>query len=198
MLIPKQPIAPLYIRLTHWLNAVAVILMIMSGLKIYNASPIFDFLIPNLFTMGGWLGGALLWHFAFMWLLVINGLLYLVMNASTGRLFKKFFPIRPKDLLRDAVDTLRGKLSHHDLSQYNSIQKLAYLAAIADVILLVVSGLAIWKPVQLALLHDLMGGFDNARVVHFFAMLFMVFFICMHVVMVALVPRTLVVMLKGR
>ena len=198
MTISQKTITPLYVRLTHWFNVLAVILMIMSGLKIYNASPIFNFLIPKELTLGGWLGGALLWHFAFMWLLVINGLIYLIMNAVTGRLFKKFFPLSPKALFRDVMDTLKGKLSHHDLSQYNTIQKLAYLAAIADVILLVVSGLAIWKPIQLSLLCDLMGGFDNARVVHFGAMSFLVLFIVIHVLMVALVPRTLLIMLRGR
>ena len=90
---PSKPIlVPLYVRISHWLNAIAVIVLIMSGLKIYNASPIFDFLIPKELTLGGWLGGALLWHFAFMWLLVANGLIYLVLNFSTGRIWKKFFP----------------------------------------------------------------------------------------------------------
>ena len=194
----KKIIAPMYVRTTHWLNALAVILMITSGLKIYNASPIFDFLIPNALTTGGWLGGALLWHFAFMWLLIVNGLIYLALNLSTGRLFMKFFPLSIKSLFVDVIKTLKGKLSHEDLSQYNTIQKLAYLSAIADVVLLILSGLAIWKPVQFGLLRDLMGGFDTARIVHFFAMTFMVSFIVIHVLMVALVPKTLLVMLRGR
>ena len=198
MVVSKKPIAPVYVRLTHWLNALAVIVMIMSGLKIYNASPIFNFLIPNSLTSGGWLGGALLWHFAFMWLLLANGLLYLVMNISTGRMFKKFFPLNPKEFIQDVLNMLKGKLSHDDLSRYNTIQKLAYLTAIAAIILLVVSGLAIWKPVQFSLLRDLMGGFDNARIVHFFAMSFLLYFILIHVVMVALVPKTLLIMLRGR
>ncbi len=193
-----QLVSPLYVRVTHWINALAVFVMISSGLKIYNASPIFDFLIPRSVTLGGWLGGALLWHFAAMWLLVANGLVYLACNAATGRLWKKFFPITPRALLDDTRRALRGELSHDDLSKYNSIQKAAYVAAIAGCILLVLSGLAIWKPVQLALLRDLMGGFDNARIVHFMAMTFIVFFIFIHVVMVALVPRTLLVMLSGR
>ena len=173
-------ISPLYIRITHWLNAVAVIVMIMSGLKIYNASPIFDFLIPKSITLGGWLGGALLWHFAAMWLLVINGLIYLGGNFGTGRIWRKFFPIHPKELLQDILSALKGKLAHEDLSRYNTIQKLAYLAAITDIILLILSGLAIWKPVQFPLLSALMGGFDNARIVHFFAMCFIVFFVIAH------------------
>jgi len=118
-------ITPLFVRLTHWLNAIAVIVMIMSGLRIYNASPIFDFLIPKELTLGGWLGGAVLWHFAFMWLLLVNGLIYLILNLATGRAKKKFLPISPKELVRDVLDTLKGKLAHDDLSQYNTIQKLA-------------------------------------------------------------------------
>lgn len=191
-------IAPVFVRLTHWLNAIAVIIMIMTGLKIYNASPIFDFMIPKAITLGGWLGGALLWHFAFMWLLVVNGLIYLLLNFSTGRIWEKFFPLSPRELLSDLLNTLRGKLSHEDLSKYNAVQKLAYLSAIIDLILLVVSGLAIWKSVQFPLLRDLMGGFDNARIVHFFAMCFIVFFITVHLVMVALVPKTLLIMIRGK
>ena len=110
----------------------------------------------------------------------------------------KFFPLSIKSLFVDVIKTLKGKLSHEDLSQYNTIQKLAYLSAIADVVLLILSGLVIWKPVQFGLLRDLMGGFDNARIVHFFAMTFMVGFILIHVLMVALVPKTLLVMLRGR
>jgi thiosulfate reductase cytochrome b subunit len=191
-------IAPAYVRLTHWLNAIAVIIMIMSGLKIYNASPIFDFLIPNSITIGGWLGGALLWHFAAMWLLVINGLVYLIFNFYTNRVFKKFLPITINGLLNDFLDTLKGKLTHDDLSVYNTIQKLAYLSIIFDLILLVLSGLVVWKSVQFPILRDLMGGFDNARVVHFFCMAFAVFFLLIHLVMVALVPKTLLIMVRGK
>lgn len=193
-----RPIAPLYVRVTHWLNAIAVVIMVLSGLRIYNASPIFDFLVPRELTLGGWLGGALLWHFAFMWLLVVNGLVYLTGNIVTGRLSQKFFPLRPKELLEDVLNTLRGKLSHEDLSHYNTIQKLAYLAIILDVVILVLSGLAIWKPVQFSTLSALMGGFDSARVVHFLSMTFAVFFLVVHIIMVALVPKTLLIMTRGR
>ncbi len=193
-----KTLIPLYVRLSHWINAIAVIVMIMSGLKIYNASPIFDFLIPKQLTMGGWLGGALLWHFAFMWLLALNGAFYLGLNFSTGRMWKKFFPIKPKELIADVLQTLTGKLSHADLSKYNAIQKIAYLSAIVDLMLLVISGLAIWKSVQFPLLRDMMGGFDNARIVHFVAMSYIIFFIAIHLFMVALVPKTLLIMIRGK
>lgn len=191
-------IAPIFVRITHWLNAIAVLVMIMSGLKIYNASPIFNFMIPREITLGGWLGGALLWHFAFMWLLAVNGFVYLVLNLLTGRFWKKFFPLSPKELVQDFLDTLKGKLSHEDLSKYNTIQKLAYLSVIFDLIILVMSGLAIWKSVQFPLLREVMGGFDNARVVHFIAMSYAIFFITVHLIMVALVPKTLLIMIRGR
>jgi thiosulfate reductase cytochrome b subunit len=197
-LSPTKKLIPLYVRMSHWINAIAVIVMIMSGLKIYNASPIFDFLIPKQLTMGGWLGGALLWHFAFMWLLAVNGAIYLGLNLSTGRIWKKFFPINPRELMSDVLNTLTGKLSHADLSKYNTIQKLAYLSVIVDLVLLVISGLAIWKSVQFPLLRDMMGGFDNARIIHFVAMSYLVFFIAIHLFMVALVPKTLLIMIRGK
>ena len=194
----KTLIMPIFVRITHWLNVIAVTVMIMSGLKIYNASPIFNFLMPKELTIGGWLGGALLWHFSFMWLLFANGITYLFLNFSTGRFFKKFLPISISELIHDVIDTLKGVLAHDDLSRYNAVQKLAYLSVIIDLILLVMSGLAIWKPVQFSGLAVLMGGFDNARIVHFFAMFYVVFFIVVHLIMVALVPKTLLIMIKGR
>lgn len=195
----KKPIIhPIWLRVTHWLNALAAIVMILSGWRIYNASPIFPFRIPNDWTLGGWLGGALQWHFAAMWLLFFNGLIYLLFNIGSGRLWKKFWPLRPTDVVRDMIKALTGKLHHDALDKYNAVQKLAYVSVILDLILLVISGLAIWKSVQFPILRELMGGFDNARVVHFFAMSFLVAFIVVHIIMVALVPRTLLAMLRGR
>jgi len=195
---PTPTIHPLWMRLTHWLNAIAVLIMIGSGWRIYNASPIFSFSIPASITMGGWLGGALQWHFAAMWLLVLNGLLYLVLCVLTGRFRNKLLPVSPAAFIADARSALAGKLAHADLSHYNAVQKLAYLAIIADLVVLVLSGLAIWKSVQFPLLRTLMGGYDAARGVHFLAMAFAVAFIAIHLVMVALVPRTLVAMVRGR
>ncbi len=189
---------PLWLRMTHWINAFSVVIMIASGWRIYNASPIFPFVFPKEWTLGGWLGGALQWHFAAMWLLAINGIVYLLLNLLTGRARRKFFPLRPAEILHDFLQALKGKLQHASLDHYNAVQKLAYLSVILDLILIVVSGLAVWKSVQLPLLRELMGGFDNARIVHFFAMTFLVLFIAVHIVMVALVPRTLLAMLRGR
>jgi thiosulfate reductase cytochrome b subunit len=194
----ERSIHPVWLRITHWLNALAVLVMVTSGWRIYNASPIFPFHFPSNWTLGGWLGGALQWHFAGMWLLLINGLIYLGLNLTSGRLRRQFFPVSPRAVLRDLFAALRGKLAHDDLRHYNAVQKCAYLFAILDIALLVISGLAIWKSVQFPLLRELLGGYDFARRVHFFAMSTLVAFVAVHLAMVALVPRTLLAMLRGR
>ncbi|MBC7452714.1 MAG: cytochrome b/b6 domain-containing protein [Massilia sp.] len=193
-----RTIHPLWLRVTHWLNAVAVVLLVTSGWRIYNATRFLDFGIPGAITLGGWLGGALQWHFAAMWLLFANGMLYLLINLFSGRLLRQFFPISPRQLLRDLGAALKGKLAHADLRHYNSVQRLAYLFVMLDSVVLVLSGLVLWKSVQFPLLRELMGGYEAARRVHFFAMSGLCSFIVVHVVMVALVPRTLLGMLRGR
>ena len=189
---------PGWLRLTHWLNALAVLVMVTSGWRIFNASPFFDFSFPAALTLGGWLGGALQWHFAGMWLLVLNGVLYLMLNIATGRLFTRFFPLSPRGVLRDLSTALRGKLAHDDLSHYNQVQRLAYLFAIVDVALLIMSGLVLWKSVQFGLLRELLGGYEAARRVHFIAMALLMAFVAVHLVMVAVVPRTLLLMITGK
>jgi thiosulfate reductase cytochrome b subunit len=133
-----------------------------------------------------------------MWLLVVNGLVYLAWNLGSGRMRRRFFPLSAGGVLRDALAALRGRLSHADARHYNQVQRLAYLFAVVDLAVLVLSGLAIWKPVQFGALSALMGGFDNSRVVHFVAMALLVGFVVVHVVMVVLVPRTLRTMITGR
>ncbi|AUA57661.1 Uncharacterized secreted protein [Achromobacter spanius] len=195
---PPGVIHPGWLRIVHWLNALAVVIMVMSGWRIYNAAPFFDFTFPNGITLGGWLGGALQWHFAAMWLLFANGLLYLALNLATGRLWRKFFPLSPRGVVADLGAALRGKLSHGDLRHYNQVQKLAYLFVIVDIVVLVLSGLVLWKSVQFDLLRELMGGYEFARRIHFFAMALLVAFVAVHLVMVALVPRSLVAMIRGK
>ncbi|WP_256830740.1 cytochrome b/b6 domain-containing protein [Pseudomonas sp. Pse1] len=189
---------PRWLRLTHWLNALAVLLMIGSGWRIYNASPLYDFSFPKAITLGGWLGGALQWHFAAMWLLGLNGLLYLLLNVASGRLFRRFFPVSPSGVARDLWAALRGRLGHANLSVYNQVQRVAYLFVMLDVALLVISGLVLWKSVQFPILRELLGGYDSARHVHFIAMSLLTGFIAVHLLMVALVPKTLWAMLVGR
>jgi thiosulfate reductase cytochrome b subunit len=192
------PIHPAWLRATHWINVIAVVIMVMSGWRIYNAAPFFEFVIPKGITLGGWLGGAIQWHFAAMWLLAANGLVYLICNAATGRLVRKFFPLSPRAILADTLAAVKGRLAHNDLRQYNAVQRAAYLLVIADSVLLLLSGLVLWKPVQFPLLRELMGDYEAARRVHFLAMAALVAFAAVHLVMAALVPRTLLAMIRGR
>ena len=194
----SEIIHPLWLRLTHWLNLLAVLMMVTSGWRIYNASPLFDFNFPAEITLGGWLGGALQWHFAAMWLFGFNGLFYLVMNVASGRIKRKFWPLNLRGLLADISAALRGKLQHSDPHHYNMVQRLAYLFVMFDGVILVLSGLVLWKSVQFPLLRELLGGYDTARYVHFLAMASLLGFVLLHVVMVAVVPKTLLAMLRGR
>lgn len=186
---------PVVIQMCHWINAFSLILMVASGLKIYNASPIFGSKLPGFLTLGGWLGGAIQWHFAAMWLFAANAFVYLAFNLFSGRLRDRFMPLRLSEFARDSLDLIRFKLSHADLHTYNALQKVAYLSVMIAIIVIIGSGLAVWKPVQFPLLRTLMGDFDQSRVVHFFAMLYLVLFSLGHVIMVALIPRTLLNMM---
>jgi thiosulfate reductase cytochrome b subunit len=191
-------IHPLVVRITHWINVLAVLVMVTSGWRIYNASPLFPFRIPDELTLGGWLAGALQWHFAALWLLVLNGLVYVTYGIVSGHFRRKLLPISPRAVFRDLAQALRGQLAHEDLSVYNAAQRAAYLAIIVVLAVLVVTGLAIWKPVQLQELAALMGGYEGARFLHFGAMALLVFIVLVHVVMVILVPRTFPTMITGR
>jgi thiosulfate reductase cytochrome b subunit len=191
-------IHPLVVRITHWINVLAVLIMVTSGWRIYNASPLFPFRIPNELTLGGWLAGALQWHFAAMWLLALNGLAYLIYGIVSGHFRRKLLPITPRAIFHDVLEALRGKLTHEDLSVYNAAQRAAYLAIILCIIVMVFSGLAIWKPVQLQEITAIFGGYEGARVVHFLAMALLVFIALVHIAMVILVPRTFPTMFTGR
>ena len=198
VVVDGRTVLPVWLRLTHWLNAAAVLLLVLSGWRFFNASPLFDFRFPAAATLGGWLGGALQWHFAAMWLLGLNGLLYLGMNLATGRAWRKFWPLSPRALVADLAAALRGRLAHADPHHYNAVQRAAYVFVSLDSVLLVLSGLVLWKSVQFPLLRELLGGYEGARLVHFFAMTGLVAFVAVHLAMVALVPRTLLTMLRGR
>jgi len=195
--VAPQSSHPAWLRLTHWLNALAVLVMVTSGWRIYNASPLYDFNFPTSITLGGWLGGALQWHFAAMWMLVVVSLFYVLFNLFSGRLSRRFFPVSPKGFFHDLWSALHGRLGHADISHYNHVQRVAYLFVMLDITVLVISGLVLWKSVQFSLLRELLGGYDSARHVHFIAMSLLVAFIAVHLVMVALVPKTLLAMIVG-
>ena len=192
-------IHPRWVRITHWINALAMFIMIGSGWQIYDASPLFDFLeFPSGLALGGWLAGALLWHFAAMWLLLINGIVYVTLGVATGRFRRKLLPIRPRAVLDDFVAALRGRLSHDDLTVYNSVQRLLYAGVLIAGVVIVLSGVSIWKPVQFKYVMALFGGYDIARYVHFFAMAAIVAFLTIHVALALIVPKSLRAIILGR
>ena len=191
-------IHPLIVRVCHWVNVLAVLIMITSGWAIYNASPLFNWNFPYGITLGGWLAGALQWHFAGMWLFAINGLVYLVYGILSGHFRRKLLPISPAAILHDIGQALRGKLAHEDLSVYNAAQRSAYVALIFFLVLMIATGIVIWKPVQFYWLGQWMGDYEGARLLHFFAMAAIAFIVFVHVVMVVLVPRTFPTMFTGR
>jgi thiosulfate reductase cytochrome b subunit len=202
---------PLVPRVCHWLNALAILVMVGSGWRIYNSEPIVPDLIAyfdHRFTLGGdfalsfklhgepGLAGATLWHFAGMWLLVLNFLAYLGYGVASGRFRLRLLPIRPREVLRDLLAALTFKLPH-EAGVYNAVQRLLYVGVLGLIGLTILSGLAIWKPVQLQELTWLLGGFQSARVIHFLGMTGIVLFVVVHLALVALVPRTLVTMITG-
>ena len=192
-------IHPRWVRITHWINALAMFMMIGSGWQIYDASPLFRFIyFPSHLALGEWLAGALLWHFAAMWLLVVNGIVYVALGITTGRFRRKLLPIRAREVVRDLGAALRGRLAHDDLAVYNAVQRLLYLGVILAGIVIVLSGLSVWKPVQLKWLTALFGGYSAARYVHFFAMASIVAFLSVHIVLALIVPKSLRAMIFGR
>ncbi len=194
----EKVIQPGWVRIVHWINAVAIVMMIGSGWQIYNASPLFNFTFSHSITIGGWLGGALQWHFAAMWLLVINGLVYLTLGIVTGRFRKKLLPISASGVIDDTKAALTFKLSHDDLSKYNQVQKLLYTGIIIVGIVIVLSGLSMWKPVQFHYLTSLFGGYDFARYVHFTCMALIAAFLVIHIALALLVPKSLRAMILGK
>lgn len=197
------------VRVTHWLNALAIYIMIGSGWRIYNWDPLFGFEFPVWATFGGWpkisqhwhneegLAGALQWHFAAMWLLFLNLIVYLVYGLVSGHFRRALLPIRPREIARDLRAALGGRLAHR-VGERNAVQRAMYIGVITVIVLTVLSGLSIWKPVQFQGLTALFGGYDTARYVHFFCMTAIVLFLAVHLTLTALVPKVLPPMITGR
>jgi thiosulfate reductase cytochrome b subunit len=199
---PRPPreskLHPLPLRIMHWLNVLAMLIMIPSGWGIYNDNPIFDWLFfPDWAALGRQAQDRLLWHYAGMWLLVLNGLFYLAYGAATGRFRRKLFPISIRELFQVVRETLRLHLGHDDITHYNAVQKILYILVILAGINQVITGIAIWKPVQFSWLTALLGGFQSARVLHFLGMSVIVGFVIVHVALALLVPKTLWAMFTG-
>ncbi|HVO15308.1 MAG TPA: cytochrome b/b6 domain-containing protein [Alphaproteobacteria bacterium] len=194
---PARPAAhPLPVRIMHWLGAAAILCMILSGWQIYNASPLLPFEFPSWMTLGGWLAGGIAWHLAGLWLLLLDGLLYLIYGFASGHFRRDFLPLDPRLVLRDLGRALTGRLAHR-LGHYNAVQRLLYAGVLVVVVFTVLTGLSIWKPVQFAWLTDFFGGYDRARVLHFSAMCLIVAFLAVHLILVAIFPRTLLAMIAG-
>jgi thiosulfate reductase cytochrome b subunit len=200
---------PGVVRATHWINVIAMAIMIGSGWRIWNSSTIFDFTFPVAITIGGdpaasqdvhnelGLAGALQWHFAGMWLLVVNGLVYFIYGIWSGHFRHAFLPVGPSAFIRDALAALTFRLPHR-LGVYNAVQKTLYLGVLLAGVVMVLTGLAIWKPAQFQELTFLFGGFDTARLIHFLGMSAIVLFLLVHIALVIIVPKTLPAMITGR
>jgi thiosulfate reductase cytochrome b subunit len=192
---PRRQLDPV-VRITHWVGAAAMICMILSGWQIYNASPILPFIFPPWATLGGWLAGAIAWHIAAMWVLMADGLIYLIWGLASGHFRRDLLPITQAALARDTAAALRLRL-RHDINRYNAVQKLLYLLVLAAAIAAIATGLSLWKPVQLGWLTWLFGGYDIARRIHFALMTSIVAFLIIHIALVLLVPATLLRMTIG-
>ena len=189
---------PLILRIVHWTNAVSMVVMIMSGWKIYNDEVLFGFLhFPEEIVLGVWAQHALQWHFAFMWVLTINGLVYLGYGFISGRFRRLLWPIRPRQVLAEVIEALTLRLQHADLTRYNAVQKLLYAGVILVIIVQVISGLALWKPVQFSSLVALFYDFQGVRLAHFLGMGAICMFMVVHVTLALVVPRTVLAMLTG-
>jgi thiosulfate reductase cytochrome b subunit len=182
----------------HWINAVAIFIMIGSGFRIYNDDVLFGWLhFPDFLVIGKWAQYGLQWHFFGMWIFVLNGLAYLIYGIRTGRFRQKLFPISPTEAFATIGDALRLRLTHEDLSVYNAVQKILYLGVILVGILIVISGVTLWKPVQFSELAALFGNFQTIRLIHFLCMAAIVAFVAVHVTLALLVPQSLVAMITG-
>lgn len=200
------------VRVTHWVNAIALTLMVGSGLRIFDAYPGFSRRgevfccypfegkeIPANLTFGGWLAGARHWHFAMMWVLVVNGLVYLAWVYLHGE-WRDLVPRRGD--ARDAIEMTKFYLfvrkDHPRQGKHNAMQKLTYFVLPWVATLTVLSGIAIWKPVQFAPLTNFLGGYAWARYWHFLAMLAIVVLSFAHIFMVIAVdPYSLRSMITG-
>ncbi len=193
----EKIVHPLFVRVTHWINAFAVFALLMSGLRIYNAAPLYDLRFPPELTLGGWLAGALAWHFGMMWLLVLNGLAYLGYGLFSGHFMRKLLNFGAMAAYRN----VRLEMKHlllHGTGEYNIVQRILYVVAICDVFVLFFSGLALWKPVQFQGLAHLLGGYDQARHIHFMGMSVLAIFIVIHVGVALAVKGTIKSMITGR
>ena len=194
----QRRLHPLPLRVMHWVNALAMLIMVASGWQIYNDEVLFGWLhFPTWITIGAGPQGALQWHFFAMWILGLNGLAYLAYGFRTGRFRRMLLPITFAEVVTEVRRALRLQLEHEDLTRYNAVQRLLYIGVIAIIVVQVLSGLIIWKPVQFSELGFLFYDFQGARLAHFLGMAAIVGFVLVHVALALIVPQTLIAMLTG-
>ena len=210
--VHRRSLQPLPIRLAHWINIPLLVIMAGSGLQIlaaypalgprgaqYRWYPFQNDAPPSWLRFGGWLAGARHWHFAIAWFLILNGLIYLTYMIASGEWRRRMF--RPSRDVKGAVAQflyyLRIRKTAPSADFYNGLQRLAYSSVIIFGLAMVLSGLAIYKPVQLHFLTLLFGGYDGARVVHLAGLLLLAMFLVTHLVLVSMHPREIVNMITG-
>jgi thiosulfate reductase cytochrome b subunit len=194
----RRRLHPAAIRTMHWINAVAMLVMIGSGWKIYNDEVLFGWLhFRDWMVIGVYAQHALQWHFFAVWILMINGLCYLVYGFSTGRFRRKLLPISLGAVVAEIRAALRFRLAHDDITHYNAVQKLLYAGIIAVIVVQVITGVYIWKPVQFSELSAVFGTFQIGRLVHFIGMAAIVGFLIVHVMLALIVPKTIGAMVTG-
>ncbi len=177
---------PLIIRITHWVNFIALCIMVTSGMRIYNASPIWNFEFPRALTLGGWLAGARMWHFFGMWLFALNGLVWFLYNVLSrhGRTTTLFRKVDLSGVLPMILYYLRMRKVHPPAKKYNSLQKLAYTTIPVAGLGSILTGMSLYWPVQFSRIAALFGGYDSARIVHFLFTCVLVLFFLGHMLMV--------------
>lgn len=184
---------PWPVRVLHWIGAAAMLCMIFSGMTIHNSDSLLPFNFPAWAMLGGWLAAGVAWHIAAMWALFAAGLLYLAYGFASGHFRRDIGLPRPGEVARDLGSALRGRLGHR-IGHYNAVQRALYAGVLVAICGSVATGLSIWKPVQLWWLSALFGGYDLARRIHLACMLAVSAFVVVHVILVAIYPRTLVAM----
>ena len=193
----RRPAHPLPIRMMHWIGAISILCMMLSGWAIYNASPSLPFTFPRWMTLGKWLAGGIAWHITVMWVLCADGVAYLLYGSLSGHFRRDLRLPGPRAVIVDLAAALTGRLGHR-LGHYNAVQRLLYVGVILVICCSVATGLSTWKPVQLGWLTNLFGGYPLARGIHLAAMIGIALFVVVHLTLVVIFPRTLTAMLTGR
>ena len=190
-------VRPGLLRMSHWLNAILILAMLLSGFGIYNGSPYFHFQFPEFLIIGSTVVESAQWHLALMWIFVTASLAYLIFGIFSGHFRRHFIWASRARLYADIKKALTFKLKYQPHS-YNAIQRIAYSVVCILIVVLVLSGLALWQPVQFQVLTLLMGDYENTRTIHFVATSLLVSFMLIHLSMALAFPRAIWAMITGK